>query len=124
MAHHAHATTGGANGIGAADVSNCVSQLIRAFTDGLDIFKRLRERRRKRKSTKKSREKQTSDKDDGAELKLSESLRRGPRDIQERYEKCYGEKGERFARGDGECYPHFSIVDPLYSTSLTSTHAE
>jgi hypothetical protein len=79
------------------DVSNCVSNLIHAFTDGLNIFKKLRERRRKRKS-KKAREKEG--KDEGAELQLSNSLRRGPKDIQDKYERCYGEKGEKFARGD------------------------
>lgn len=82
---------------GDGDVSNCVSNLIHAFTDGLNIFKRLRERRRKRKSRKKS---EKAEKDEGAELLLSNSLRRGPKDIQERYERCYGEKGERFAKGD------------------------
>jgi hypothetical protein len=84
---------------GGGDVSNCVSNLIHAFTDGLNIFKRLRERRRKRKSKKR---KEEEGRRESAELLLSNSLRRGPKDIQERYEKCYGDKGERFAKGDCE----------------------
>jgi len=98
---------------GAGDVSNCVSNLIHAFTDGLNIFKRLRERRRKKKS-KKSRE--TVEKDEGAELLLSNSLRRGPRDIQDRYEKCYGEKGERFARGDCKSLSSY-LISPSWFVS-------
>lgn len=81
------------------DVSSCVAKLIHAFTDGLNIFKRLRERRR-RKKAKKSRDK--AEKDDGGELQLSKSLRRGPKELQARYVKCYTQKGESFAKGDCE----------------------
>lgn len=81
------------------EVSSCVSNLIHAFTDGLNVFKRLRERRRKRKSKQqKEREEVVS----GAELQLSNSLRKGPVELKEKYESCYGDKGERFAKGDGE----------------------
>jgi hypothetical protein len=80
------------------DVSSCVSNLIRAFGNGLDIFKRLRERRRKRKSRK---QKPEEDSASGAELQLSNSLRRGPMDLQSRYENHYNKAGDRFAKGDG-----------------------
>lgn len=82
-----------------ADVSGCVARLIHAFTDGLNIFRRVRERRRKKKA-KKNREK--ADKEDGGEVQLSKSLRRGPKELQARYAKCYGQKGESFAKGDCE----------------------
>lgn len=81
-----------------AEVTHCVSNLVHAFSNGLSIFKRLREKRRKRKTKHKSQ----GDSASNAELQLSNSLRQGPRDIKERYDMCYGEKGERFARGDGE----------------------
>ena len=81
------------------EVSSCVSNLIHAFTDGLNVFKRLRERRRKRKGKQqKEREEGCS----GAELQLSDSLRKGPVELKEKYESCYGEKGDKFAKGDGE----------------------
>jgi hypothetical protein len=83
------------------DVSNCVHNLIEAFTNGLNIFKRLRERRRKHKARKQS---QIPELVNSAELQLSNSLRKGPQDLAERYEECYGQKGmgDRFAKGDCE----------------------
>lgn len=96
------------------EVSGCVADLIIAFTDGLNVFKRLRERRRKRKSRQKDKDREKErekerEKDDGPsgeELLLSESLKRGPLELKDKYEDCYGDKGERFAKGDGECSPH------------------
>jgi hypothetical protein len=87
------------------DVSNSVYNLIHAFTDGQNVFKRLRARR-----SKKSKNKQAGPKDVGAsdaELQLSSSLRRGPVELGDKYARCYGEKGEVFARGDCEFYPYF-----------------
>ncbi|KAJ4290862.1 hypothetical protein N0V90_010058 [Kalmusia sp. IMI 367209] len=81
---------------GQGEVSNCVANLIHAFTDGLNVFKRLRERRRKRKSKHKERDGAAS----GAELQLSNSLRKGPMELKERYESCYSDRGEKFAKGD------------------------
>lgn len=81
------------------DVANCVHNLIDAFTNGLNIFKRLRERRRKHKARKQS---QAPEVVSSAELQLSNSLRRGPQDLAEKYEECYGHSGmgHRFAKGD------------------------
>lgn len=81
------------------DVSNCVHNLIDAFTNGLNIFKRLRERRRKHKARKQI---PTPEPVNSAELELSNSLRRGPQDLADRYEECYGQRGmgHRFAKGD------------------------
>lgn len=86
---------------GEGDVSGCVSNLIQAFTNSLDVFKRLRERRRKRKSRKQQAAAEKAGHVAGEELQLSNSLRRGPQDIQSVYEQCYGRAGERFAKGDG-----------------------
>lgn len=81
------------------DVTKCVHNLIEAFTNGLDIFKRLRERRRKHKARKQS---QAPEPINSAELQLSNSLRQGPQDLAERYEECYSQAGmgHRFAKGD------------------------
>lgn len=88
-----------------ANVSGCVSNLIQAFTNSLDVFKRLRERRRKRKHSKQQSAAEKARQYSGDELQLSNSLRRGPQDIQDVYEKCYGRAGERFAKGDGMHFP-------------------
>lgn len=82
-----------------ADTSNCVASIISSFANGLDIFKRLRERRRKKKTKKVHTQ---PDPKSGNELKFSNSLRRGPAEIQTHYERNYGAAGERFAKGDGE----------------------
>lgn len=81
------------------DVSNCVHNLIDAFTNGLNIFKRLRERKRTHKARKQT---QIPEPVNSAELQLSDSLRRGPQDLAVRYEECYGQRGmgPRFAKGD------------------------
>jgi hypothetical protein len=84
-----------------AEVSSCVAGIIEAFTNGLNIFKRLRERRKKRKSSRKDSE--SSDATSSAEHQLSKSLRRGPTEVAERYAECYHSgMGLRFAKGDGE----------------------
>lgn len=82
-----------------AGVSSCVSNLIHAFTNGLNVFKRLRERRKKRKARK---ENQPPDKSISDELQLSKSLRRGPQELAEKYDTCYSQTGNSFAKGDGK----------------------
>lgn len=81
------------------DVANCVHNLVEAFTNGLNIFKRLREKRRRHKVRKQN---QTPEPINSAELQLSNSLRRGPQDLEERYDECYSQTGmgRRFAKGD------------------------
>ncbi|OCK78628.1 hypothetical protein K432DRAFT_331697 [Lepidopterella palustris CBS 459.81] len=90
-----------------ADVSNCVSLIIHAFTNGLDIFKRLRERRRRKKNKVQAQ----PDPSSGDELQLSNSLRKGPLDIQTHYERNYEAVGERFAKGDA--IAHASLAETL-----------
>lgn len=85
------------------DVSSCVSNLVQAFANSLDVFKRLRERRQKRKN-KKQQSSNQPEVASGDELQLSNALRRNPQDIQNCYQQHYGKAGERFAKGDGT-YP-------------------
>lgn len=81
-----------------AEVSICVSGIIEAFTNGLDIFKKLRERRRKRRS---KRDTEVPDSTSTAEHQLSKSLRRGPEEVAGKYTECYYSGiGPRFAKGD------------------------
>ena len=84
-----------------AEVSHCVSNLIQAFANGLNIFKKLRERRRKRKARK---DNQTSDPAESDEVQLSESLKRGPQELAEKYDACYSQTGHSFAKGDGKLH--------------------
>jgi hypothetical protein len=81
-----------------ADVSHCVSNLIHAFSNGLNIFKRLRERRRKRKARK---DNKATDAAVSDEVQLSKSLKRGPQELAETYDACYSHTGHKFAKGDG-----------------------
>ncbi|KAL5422259.1 hypothetical protein PMIN04_004885 [Paraphaeosphaeria minitans] len=100
---------------GNGEVASCVSNLVHAFTDGLNVFKRLRERRRKRNSKHREREPSAPSE---PELQLSNSLRKGPVELREKYESCYGEKGEKFAKGDA--IAHASLVETLikFNTGL------
>ncbi|CAI6338795.1 unnamed protein product [Periconia digitata] len=94
---------------GEAEVSNCVQNIILAFTDGLNVFKRLKERSKRKKS--KQNASKPEDVPSEAELQLSTSLRRGPVELRDRYERCYGEKGEAFAKGDATA--HASLAETL-----------
>ncbi|KAI4627544.1 uncharacterized protein J4E87_004108 [Alternaria ethzedia] len=92
-----------------AEVSTCVSGIIEAFQNGLDIFKSLRERRRKRRS---KRDTDTPDSTSTAEHQLSKSLRRGPEEVAGKYTECYYSGiGPRFAKGDA--IAHQSLAETL-----------
>jgi hypothetical protein len=84
-----------------AEVTHCVSNLIQAFADGINIFRKLRERRRKRKARKDS---QAVDAAISDELQLSKSLKRGPQELAEKYDACYTQTGLSFAKGDGKLH--------------------
>jgi hypothetical protein len=85
------------------EVASCVSGIIDAFTNGMNIFKRLRERRRKKKATKENEKpKSTPDPTRDAEKQLSKSLKKGPLELAEKYADFYHPMGPRFAKGDGE----------------------
>lgn len=84
---------------------SCVVSLIAAFTSGLDVFKKLRERKREKKSKKARAQTLALQGKSGEELVLSKSLRRGSADIHGEYEKHYRGYGERFAVGDRKILP-------------------
>lgn len=89
-----------------AAVSGCISNIIQAFTNGLSVFKRLREKRRKRKARKGQR-RQEADPRESAEMHLSRSLKRGPQELAGRYDE-YAKSGigQKFAKGDGKSRLH------------------
>ncbi|KAH4190874.1 hypothetical protein HBI25_099180 [Parastagonospora nodorum] len=91
-----------------AEVEHCVSNLIHAFYNGLNIFKKLRERRRKRKGRK---ENQPADAAASEEKQLSKSLKRGPQELAETYDACYKQTGQSFAKGDATA--HASLAETL-----------
>ncbi|KAH8727229.1 hypothetical protein GQ44DRAFT_612517 [Phaeosphaeriaceae sp. PMI808] len=91
-----------------AEVSNCVLKLIQAFSNGLNVFKKLRDRRRKRKAHKES---QALDAATSDELQLSRSLKRGPYELAEAFDTCYLQTGEPFAKGDA--IAHASLAETL-----------
>lgn len=88
-----------------ATTDSSVLSIISAFTKSLDIFKDLREKRRKRKQRRKSPE------NSGDELRLSKSLRQGPVDVQREYERHYRSNGDRYAIGDCKWDPN--LRDPI-----------
>jgi hypothetical protein len=98
MPHAVEKPGGAAEG----EVHNCVSNLIRAFVDGLDVFKRLRERRRRKKKSRGDADRCVAKEVSGQELQLSNSLREAPQDIENCYRSYHSKAGERFAKGDGE----------------------
>ncbi|KAF2707394.1 hypothetical protein K504DRAFT_384104 [Pleomassaria siparia CBS 279.74] len=101
-----------------AQTASCVSNLIQSFTNGLDIFKRLRERRRRRKHSKSK--DQIDPTVSSAERQLSQSLKRGTTDIQTQYNRNYFKAGDRFAKGDA--IAHASLAETLIklNTGLVS----
>jgi hypothetical protein len=90
----------------AQTTDSSVFSIITAFTSGLDVFRKLRERRRVKKKRKAS--KGSGEKESGEHLRLSKSLRRGPVDIEREYEKQRAKHGRRYEIGDGG-----SIVPPV-----------
>ncbi|KAL5116834.1 hypothetical protein ACEQ8H_005315 [Pleosporales sp. CAS-2024a] len=91
-----------------ADVSNCVANLIHAFSNGLNIFKKLREPRRKRKGRK---EDQIANTAASEESQLSKSLKRGPLELAQTYDACYQQTGQKYAKGDA--IAHASLAETL-----------
>jgi hypothetical protein len=91
------------------DVSHSVLSIIASFSSGLDVFKRLREKRRRTKKRSK-----TEEQTDGDEIRLSRSLRQGPEDIGREYQRCSQTVvGEHVAIGDGALV-HFMVILVLH----------
>jgi hypothetical protein len=72
----------------AQSTDSCVLTLIGSFLNGLDVFKKLRKKKKKTNA-------------DDPESRLTRSLQRGPIDIRQEYERNYAVQGERFRKGDG-----------------------
>jgi hypothetical protein len=81
----------------AQTTDSSVFALIGAFTSGLDVFKKLKKKRRKVS------EAQLRDE----ELRLRRSLQRGPLDIQQEYSQNYAVQGDRFRQGDCKTLCHY-----------------
>lgn len=78
-----------------ANVAGCVLSIVGSFSNGLDVFKKMREKRLRKKKPKKN------DPTDGEEMRLSRSLRQGQEDIGREYQNNVFAAGDRFAIGDG-----------------------
>ncbi|KAK7519940.1 hypothetical protein IWZ03DRAFT_404697 [Phyllosticta citriasiana] len=108
-----------------AKVEASVFAITTAFTSGLDVFRKLRERRARRKKTRKAHGRrshaiaaQEHVSDD--ESQLAKSLQRGPVEIQDRYELNRSHAGERFARGDATAHASLTEVLLKLNTGLVA----
>ncbi|KAK8163106.1 hypothetical protein BKA80DRAFT_343526 [Phyllosticta citrichinensis] len=96
-------------------VEASVFAIVTAFTSGLDVCRKLRDRRGKRKKSRKTDSSKAHPTpvldclDD--ELQLGKSLQRGPVEIQDRYQLNRSHAGERFAQGDA--IAHASLTEVL-----------
>ncbi|KAF1810582.1 hypothetical protein P152DRAFT_89667 [Eremomyces bilateralis CBS 781.70] len=91
-----------------ASTDSSVLSIIAAFTNGLDILKRVRLRRRRKKS--KATEKRDNELG-GEELKLQKSLQEGPVHVYEAYDRNRRRSGLRYAQGDE--IAHTSLMHTL-----------
>jgi hypothetical protein len=84
------------------NVSSCVLSIVGSFSSGLDVFKKLRDKRKRKHN---SRRKKCDALAEEEELRLSKSLRQGPEDIGREYAKSVYAVGDGFAIGDGMQHP-------------------
>lgn len=77
-----------------SNLANIVESIVSAFHNSLQVLQKVRRRQRP------IRAKGGPDHDKG-ELRLRNSIRRGPTDITREYERNVRELGDRFATGDG-----------------------
>lgn len=76
--------------------------LIGAFSSGLDVFKKLKKRRRK----------QVQQQPEDEELRLRRSLQKGPLDLQSEYNRNYAVQGDKYREGD--CMSVQSLLLSVY----------
>ena len=81
-----------------SSVSSCVLNILGSFSSSLGLYKKLREKRRRKRRSKKG------DSCEEEELRLSKSLRQGPEDISQEYQRSIYAVGDQFAIGDGMLY--------------------
>ena len=78
-----------------SNVASCVLSIVGSFSNGIDVFKKLRDKRRSKKKPKRN------DFPEIEELRLSRSLRQGQEDIGREYQNNIFAVGDHFAVGDG-----------------------
>ncbi|KAK5172942.1 uncharacterized protein LTR77_003064 [Saxophila tyrrhenica] len=96
------------------NVASCVISIVGSFSNGLDVFKKLRDKRRRRKRSKKL------DKVDEEELSLSRSLRQGPEDIAREYQRNVYGAGQDFEIGDAIAQTSLAEIILRLNTGLVS----
>ncbi|KAK3720662.1 hypothetical protein LTR37_003712 [Vermiconidia calcicola] len=77
-----------------SNVASCVLSIVGSFANGLDVFKKLRDKRRRKRRPKKA------DNVEEQELRLSRSLRQGPEDIGREYQRSLYAAGYDYEMGD------------------------
>jgi hypothetical protein len=87
------------------EVTGVVASIISAFGSGLDIFKRMRARQKAKKRNRKE------PKLSAKELRLQDSLNRGPQQIRAEYNRSITKLGHRFEIGDS--IAHSSLAHTL-----------
>ncbi|GAB7363342.1 hypothetical protein MBLNU230_g3623t1 [Neophaeotheca triangularis] len=98
-----------------SSVSNCVLSIVTSFTNGLDVLKRLRERKWHRKQSK-----NVPKKSGNEELLLSRSLRRGPEDISREYQRSIHAAGHHYAVGDATAQTSLAHILLKLNSGLVS----
>ncbi|KAI9838555.1 MAG: hypothetical protein M1819_004864 [Sarea resinae] len=78
-----------------SEVKGIITSIIAAFSSGLDVLRRVREKRRVGKSFKHNIERQDPD-----ELRLLTSMQKGPEVVRDEYEHGFARVGDTFAAGD------------------------
>lgn len=90
------------------NVSSCVLSIVGSFSSGLDVFKKLSDKRKRRRGHHRRRNgsKKCDERAEEEELRLSKSLRQGPEDIGREYARSVYAVGDGFAIGDGRFPAH------------------
>jgi len=106
-----------------SNVSSCVMSIVASFSSGLDVFKKLRDTRKRRRRVKAG-DKAGDKAEEENEIRLSKSLRRGPEDIGREYQRNLQNAGDEFAVGDGAAprppYPKCNKLMPSLAIAQTS----
>jgi hypothetical protein len=96
------------------EVGTVVSSIIAAFGNGMDLFKKMRAKAKAKKQDKHG-AKLTQD-----ELRLRQSLRRGPEQIRAEYDKNVARLGQRFQIGDPIAHSSLAHTLIVLNTGLVN----